>query len=123
MGPINSKNPKHHKFALPLTLAFFACLALSCETLRSTTAPTATGAPTSIEASAGDSEDSRLGVVDIAGCIIGGLLGGQWLDKKLDTEPAFIITGLILGIVLAFYGVYNMIKPIMDNIRKGEEDN
>lgn len=58
----------------------------------------------------------------IAGCIIGGLLGGQWLDKKYGTEPAFVITGLILGIVIAFYGVYNMIKPIMDNIRKGGED-
>lgn len=58
----------------------------------------------------------------IAGCIIGGLLGGQWLDKKYGTEPAFVITGLILGILIAFYGVYSMIKPIMNNIRKGGED-
>ena len=58
----------------------------------------------------------------IAGCIIGGLLGGKWIDEKLGTEPAFLITGLVLGIALAFLGVYNTIKPIMDNIRKGEED-
>ncbi|UCD09817.1 MAG: AtpZ/AtpI family protein [Dehalococcoidales bacterium] len=55
----------------------------------------------------------------IAGCIIGGILGGQWLDEKLDTEPAFLITGLVLGMVIVFFGVYNMIKPIMDDIRKG----
>lgn len=54
----------------------------------------------------------------IAGSIIGGLLGGQWLDNKLNTEPAFLITGLVLGIAFAFYGVYNMIKPIMDKMKK-----
>ena len=54
----------------------------------------------------------------IAGSIIGGLLGGQWLDNKLNTEPAFLITGLILGIAFAFYSVYNMIKPIMDKMKK-----
>jgi ATP synthase protein I len=58
----------------------------------------------------------------IAGLIIGGLLGGKWIDEKLGTEPAFLITGLVLGIALAFLGVYNMIKPIIDNIRKGGED-
>jgi F0F1-type ATP synthase assembly protein I len=58
----------------------------------------------------------------IAGFIIGGLLGGKWIDEKLGTEPAFLITGLVLGIALAFLGVYNMIKPIIDNIRKGGED-
>ena len=58
----------------------------------------------------------------IAGCIIGGLLGGQWLDQKLNTEPVFLITGIILGIALAFFGVYNMIKSIMDNIRKGGDN-
>ena len=52
----------------------------------------------------------------IAGCIIGGLLGGKWIDEKFGT------TGLVLGIAVAFLGVYNMIKPIVDNIRKGGED-
>ena len=59
----------------------------------------------------------------IAGCIIGGILGGQWLDEKLNTEPAFLISGLVLGIILAFLGVYNMIKPIIDNMRKGGKYN
>jgi len=58
----------------------------------------------------------------ISACIIGGLLGGIWLDNKLNTGPVFLITGLILGIALAFFGVYNMVKPILDNMRKGEKE-
>ena len=59
----------------------------------------------------------------IAGSIIGGILGGRWLDEKLDTEPVFLILGLVLGIVVAFLGVYNMIKPIIDYMRKGGKYN
>jgi ATP synthase protein I len=28
-----------------------------------------------------------------------GLLGGQWLDKKLGTAPFLMIVGLILGVI------------------------
>ncbi len=51
----------------------------------------------------------------IAGSIILGLLGGLWLDSKLNSEPFFLIAGLILGIVVAFYGVYNMLRPFIGN--------
>ncbi len=51
----------------------------------------------------------------IAGSIILGLLGGLWLDSKLNSEPFFLIAGLILGIVVAFFGVYNMIRPFITN--------
>ncbi|MFC1900242.1 AtpZ/AtpI family protein [Chloroflexota bacterium] len=57
----------------------------------------------------------------IAGSIIGSLLGGKWLDDKLNTEPVFLIIGIILGIALASFGVYNMIRPIIDSIKKGDE--
>ena len=56
----------------------------------------------------------------IAGSIIGGLLGGKWLDNKLNTEPAFLITGIVLGIAFACYSVYKTLKPIMDTIIKGD---
>ena len=56
----------------------------------------------------------------IAGAIILGLLGGLWLDSKLNSEPFFLIAGLILGIVVAFFGVYNMVRPfISDKRNKG----
>jgi len=48
----------------------------------------------------------------VALCILMGVAGGRWLDEKLNTKPPFlVIVGLILGIIIAFYGVYRMILP------------
>ena len=52
-----------------------------------------------------------------------GLLGGFWLDKKLDTLPIFTLGGVVLGTVLAFYGTYKMVLPLLDqsqNSKKGD---
>ncbi|MDD4874501.1 MAG: AtpZ/AtpI family protein [Dehalococcoidales bacterium] len=56
----------------------------------------------------------------IAICIAGGTLGGVWLDSKLDTRPIFIITGLFTGLIVAFYGMYKMIIPMMENNKDKE---
>ncbi|MDP6495486.1 MAG: AtpZ/AtpI family protein, partial [Dehalococcoidia bacterium] len=37
----------------------------------------------------------------VAVCIIGGLLGGVWLDRKLDMLPVFTLAGVVLGTVMA----------------------
>lgn len=50
----------------------------------------------------------------VAGAIILGVVGGRWVDGKLNSEPFWTIAGLILGIIVAFYGVYNMLRPFMD---------
>ena len=47
----------------------------------------------------------------IGGCIVLGVVGGLWLDSKFNTEPILVIVGLILGVIVAFYGVYRMILP------------
>ena len=47
----------------------------------------------------------------IAGCILLGILGGRWLDGKLHTEPWLMLLGLMVGLLVAFYGVYRMILP------------
>jgi len=47
--------------------------------------------------------------------ILLGVLGGLWLDNKLDTKPIFIIIGLILGLIVAFYGVYRILSPLLKN--------
>ena len=47
----------------------------------------------------------------IAGCIILGVVAGHWIDSKLDTSLLWIV-GLILGIFIAFYGVYRMLLPL-----------
>lgn len=46
-------------------------------------------------------------------CIFLGVIGGLWLDSKFNTEPWLVIVGLLLGVFLAFYGVYRMILPNM----------
>lgn len=51
----------------------------------------------------------------VAGSIILGVLGGRWLDNRLNSEPVWIIVGLILGILVAFFGMYNMLRPFIGN--------
>ncbi|MFC2006240.1 AtpZ/AtpI family protein [Chloroflexota bacterium] len=54
-------------------------------------------------------------------CIVSGVVGGLWLDKKLNIAPIMVIVGLILGVVIAFYGVYRMVLPnISKRQNKGE---
>jgi F0F1-type ATP synthase assembly protein I len=51
----------------------------------------------------------------IGGSILLGVLGGLWLDNKFDTKPILVIVGLILGLIVAFYGVYQMLLPLVRN--------
>jgi F0F1-type ATP synthase assembly protein I len=44
--------------------------------------------------------------------IAGGALAGWWLGGK---RPLYMIIGLLLGLVIAVYGVYRMIRPLMNN--------
>ena len=53
-------------------------------------------------------------------CIVGGVVGGLWLDNKFDTKPILVILGLILGLIVAFYGVYRMLLPLIRNKRDRE---
>lgn len=43
--------------------------------------------------------------------ILLGVLAGLWLDSKVGTGPLFVIIGLIIGLIVAFYGVYQMLLP------------
>jgi len=51
---------------------------------------------------------------------VGGVVGGLWLDNKFDTKPILVILGLILGLIVAFYGVYRMLLPLIRNKRDRE---
>ncbi|MFC1981806.1 AtpZ/AtpI family protein [Chloroflexota bacterium] len=55
-------------------------------------------------------------------CIIMGVVVGLWLDNKLNTAPVFIIVGLVLGIVVAAYGVYQMLLPLLQSKQDKEND-
>jgi ATP synthase protein I len=54
----------------------------------------------------------------IVACILGGILGGLWLDQKFNTEPIFLLAGLVLGLVVASWGVYQMLIPMMKENNK-----
>ena len=58
----------------------------------------------------------------IALCIVGGLFLGLWFDGKLDSLPVFTILGVVLGVVLAFYGIYKMLLPILVDISGAKQD-
>jgi F0F1-type ATP synthase assembly protein I len=51
----------------------------------------------------------------VAVSILMGVLGGVWLDEKFGTRPVLIIIGLFLGVGVAFYGVYKMLRSFMHN--------
>ncbi len=48
-------------------------------------------------------------------CIVLGVWGGIKLDEKFHTTPILVIVGLILGVVVAIYGVYQMLLPLIKN--------
>jgi len=56
----------------------------------------------------------------VAGSILLGVLLGIWLDNKFNTNLLWL-AGLILGIVIAAWGVYQMVSPLMNN--KGNKEN
>ena len=69
--------------------------------------------------------DKRWAVVRLIGigwyivaCIILGTLGGHWIGQKLGGvgyEVLLTIVGLILGLVVAFIGVYRIVKSTFTN--------
>ena len=46
-------------------------------------------------------------------CIVIGVVGGVLLDRAAGTEPWLTLLGLILGLVIAFYGGYQMLMEVL----------
>jgi F0F1-type ATP synthase assembly protein I len=46
----------------------------------------------------------------IAISITGGALVGVWLDRQFGTQPALLLTGLVVGVVVAFLGMIRLLK-------------
>ncbi|HID40182.1 MAG TPA: AtpZ/AtpI family protein [Calditrichaeota bacterium] len=56
----------------------------------------------------------NIGYTLLGGIIVFGYLG-NWLDKKTELTPLFLIVGLFVGLALGFY---NMIKVLNQITRK-----
>jgi F0F1-type ATP synthase assembly protein I len=54
----------------------------------------------------------------IALCIILGVGGGVWLDRRFDLTPLFTMTGLFLGLAAAFLGGYLLIVDVLKAIEQ-----
>ena len=57
----------------------------------------------------------------IAFCLIGGAVGGYFLDRHLDTAPLFTLLLLTFGLFIAFYGIYRTIRPLMKEENKTDK--
>ena len=56
----------------------------------------------------------------VALCIVGGILGGFALDKAIGATPLFTLVGVVLGSIIAFWGLYRMVYPLLyGNSRRG----
>ncbi len=49
----------------------------------------------------------------VALCLLGGTLGGLWLDDKLETGPLMTMIGLGGGLVAAGIGTYRMLMAVV----------
>jgi F0F1-type ATP synthase assembly protein I len=57
-------------------------------------------------------------------CIVFGVIGGIWVDNKLDTDVIFTLVGLFLGLAAAFLGTYRLLLPLMKEQQgNNKEDN
>jgi F0F1-type ATP synthase assembly protein I len=54
----------------------------------------------------------------LATCIAGGPTLGYFIDRWLDTAPAFTLAGLALGLITAFYGSYRMITETLRDMER-----
>ena len=50
----------------------------------------------------------------IAFCLVAGIVGGLWLDQQLGLKPLFLLLGLALGLIAAFYGTLRMLATSVE---------
>jgi ATP synthase protein I len=56
--------------------------------------------------------------VQLAAALIGGLYGGQWLDRRFGTAPVFLYGGVAIGAVGGMTALY---RQLMRAVRDEEE--
>ena len=56
----------------------------------------------------------------VALCIVFGVAGGLALDKFTGTTPLFTLLGTVLGSVVAFWGLYKLVRPLLYGGKQGE---
>lgn len=49
----------------------------------------------------------------VAICLLGGSLGGVWLDSRAGSSPLFVLLGLGAGLAAAAFGMYRMLMAVL----------
>jgi F0F1-type ATP synthase assembly protein I len=47
---------------------------------------------------------------DLAICVTSGVLLGKYLDGMFDTNPLFLLAGMLLGLGIGVYSVYRIVR-------------
>ena len=57
-------------------------------------------------------------------CIVLGVVGGLALDELVGTKPLFMLLGILLGSMVAFWGLYKLVQPLLNAATsQGKNDN
>lgn len=51
--------------------------------------------------------------IDLAIATTGGFWLGRKLDRWVNTEPLFLIIGVLLGLAVGIFSVFQMLKPFL----------
>jgi F0F1-type ATP synthase assembly protein I len=60
--------------------------------------------------------------MELAVGLLLGYFGGRWLDEKLSTAPWLMWTGLGLGFLAGFRGIYQLIKKAKSQLETTDPD-
>jgi len=55
-------------------------------------------------------------------CIVGGVFGGRWIGQQVGHEVVFSLLGLVAGVGLAGFGVYQSYTLLKKAEEKDEEE-
>ncbi len=60
-------------------------------------------------AAAGMSQFAGIGIQFVVAILLG-LYGGQWLDRRWNTKPVFLLIGVFLGAAAGFVSMYRAVN-------------
>lgn len=49
-------------------------------------------------------------ISQLVGSTLIGIFAGRWLDRKIETDPLFLIIGLFLGLAVGIYAMVSSIR-------------
>ena len=58
--------------------------------------------------------------IEIALSVVVGLVGGRWLDGKLNTDPFLTVLGMVLGVAAGFWSLYRTTRQEQKRLKDDE---